>query len=256
MILTDTHTHLYADEFQPDRTEMIQRAIDAGVSRLFLPNIDSSSIPGLFSLVKEFPQNCFPMMGLHPCSVDEKFQNELKVVEHWLMQRTFYAIGEIGIDLHWDKTFKEQQQYAFEFQIKLAKRHGLPIVIHTRDAFQEAYEIIERNNDKDLKGIFHCFSGTVEEADKVIALGGFKLGIGGVLTFKNSGLDKIVEHVGLEHLVLETDAPYLAPVPHRGKRNESAYLRLIAERLAEIKKTDLAEVARITTENSFGIFGI
>ena len=195
-------------------------------------------------------------MGLHPCSVDEKFQNELKVVEHWLMQRTFYAIGEIGIDLHWDKTFKEQQQYAFEFQIKLAKRHGLPIVIHTRDAFQEAYEIIERNNDKDLKGIFHCFSGTVEEADKVIALGGFKLGIGGVLTFKNSGLDKIVEHVGLEHLVLETDAPYLAPVPHRGKRNESAYLRLIAERLAEIKKTDLAEVARITTENSFGIFGI
>jgi TatD DNase family protein len=256
VILTDTHTHLYADEFQPDRTEMIQRAIDAGVSRLFLPNIDSSSIPGLFSLVKEFPQNCFPMMGLHPCSVDEKFQNELKVVEHWLMQRTFYAIGEIGIDLHWDKTFKEQQQYAFEFQIKLAKRHGLPIVIHTRDAFQEAYEIIERNNDKDLKGIFHCFSGTVEEADKVIALGGFKLGIGGVLTFKNSGLDKIVEHVGLEHLVLETDAPYLAPVPHRGKRNESAYLRLIAERLAEIKKTDLAEVARITTENSFGIFGI
>ncbi len=256
MILTDTHTHLYADEFKDDRSEMIRRAISGGVSRLFLPNIDSNSIPGLFALAKEFPENCFPMMGLHPCSVNEEFQKELKVVEHWLMQRTFYAVGEIGIDLYWDKTFKEQQQYAFEFQVKLAKRHGLPIVIHTRNAFDEAYEIVERNNDKDLKGIFHCFSGTREEADKVIALGGFKLGIGGVLTFKNSGLDKVVEHVDLEHLVLETDSPYLAPVPHRGKRNESVYLRLVAEKVAEIKKESLEQVAIVTTENSRQVFGI
>jgi TatD DNase family protein len=256
VIFTDTHTHLYADEFQPDRSEMIRRAIDAGVSRLFLPNIDSNSIPGLFGLAKAFPENCFPMMGLHPCSVNEEFQKELKVVEHWLMQKTFYAIGEIGIDLYWDKTFAEQQQYAFEFQIKLAKRHGLPIVIHTRNAFKEAYEIVERNNDKDLKGIFHCFSGTVDEAEKVIALGDFKLGIGGVLTFKNSGLDKVVEQVSLEHLVLETDSPYLAPVPHRGKRNESGYLRLVAEKLAVLKKTDIEEIAKVTTENSRQIFGI
>jgi len=256
VILTDTHTHLYADEFQPDRAEMIRRAVDSGVSRMFLPNIDSNSIPGLFQLIKAFPDNCFPMMGLHPCSVNEQFQKELSVVEHWLGKRKFYAVGEIGIDLYWDKTFAEQQQYAFEYQIKLAKRLGLPIVIHTRNAFKEAFEIVERNNDSNLKGIFHCFSGTLDEAHQVTALGGFMLGIGGVLTFKNSGLDTIVTQLGLEHLVLETDAPYLAPVPVRGKRNESAYITLIAQRLADLKKTSLDEVARITTANSKTIFGI
>jgi TatD DNase family protein len=256
VILTDTHTHLYAEPFDSDREEMILRSITAGTSRMFLPNIDSTTIPGLFTLVKKFPEYCFPMMGLHPCSVNEEFQKELKVVEYWLMQRTFYAVGEIGIDLYWDKTFAEHQQYAFEFQIKLAKRHGLPIVIHTRNAFEEAYEIVARNNDNDLKGVFHCFSGTSSEAERVLSLGGFKLGIGGVLTFKNSGLDKIVENIPLEHLVLETDAPYLAPVPYRGKRNESAYLHIIAEKIAEIKKTTVEEVAKVTTANSIQIFGI
>jgi TatD DNase family protein len=256
VIFCDTHTHLYADEFQPDRDEMIQRAIHTGITRLFLPNIDSTSIPGLFALTKTWPDHCFPMMGLHPCSVNEGFQSELKVVEHWLSQRKFYAVGEIGVDLYWDKTFKEQQLYAFEFQIRLAKKYALPIVIHTRNAFNEAYEVVERNNDTSLTGVFHCFSGTSEEAEKVIALKGFKLGIGGVLTFKNSGLDKVVQQIPLEHLVLETDSPYLAPVPHRGKRNESAYIRIIAEKLAELKQCSLEEVARITTENSKHLFGI
>jgi TatD DNase family protein len=256
VILTDTHTHLYAGPFDEDRQAMIQRAVEAGVSRMFMPNIDSESIPGMFALAKAFPQNCFPMMGLHPCSVNEEFQKELKVVEHWLSQRTFYAVGEIGIDLYWDKTFAEQQAYAFEFQIRLAKKHALPIVIHTRNAFEEAYEIVKRNHDNSLKGIFHCFSGTAEEAEKIVALGTFKLGIGGVLTFKNSGLDKAITDIGLEHLVLETDAPYLAPVPYRGKRNESAYLTLVAEKIAHLKNTSIEEVARITTENSRQIFGI
>lgn len=256
MILTDTHTHLYASDFKDDQESIILRAIESGTSRLFLPNIDSSSIPGLFNLVKTFPDHCFPMMGLHPCSVNEEFQKELKVVEHWLMQRTFYAVGEIGIDLYWDKTFIEHQQYAFEFQVKLAKRHGLPVVIHTRNAFEEVFEIVERNNNEDLKGIFHCFSGTAAEAERVIALGGFKLGIGGVLTFKNSGLDKVVEQIGLKHLVLETDSPYLAPVPHRGQRNESSYLHFIAEKIASLKKITVEEVASVTTANSKQIFGI
>jgi TatD DNase family protein len=256
VILTDTHTHLYADPFDEDRPSMIQRALDAGVSRMFMPNIDSESIPGMFALAKAFPENCFPMMGLHPCSVNEEFQKELKVVEYWLSQRTFYAVGEIGIDLYWDKTFAEQQAYAFEFQIRLAKKHGLPIVIHTRNAFNEAFDIVKRNHDSTLRGIFHCFSGSAEEAEKVISLGSFKLGIGGVLTFKNSGLDKALRDISLEHLVLETDAPYLAPVPHRGKRNESAYLALVAEKIAQLKNTSMEEVARITTENSKHIFGV
>jgi TatD DNase family protein len=242
VILTDTHTHLYAEAFDADRNDMVQRALEAGVTRLFLPNIDSHSIPGLFSLAKQFPENCFPMIGLHPCSVNE--------------ERAFFGIGEIGMDLYWDKTFAEQQQYAFDFQIKLAKKYKLPIVIHTRNAFDEAYAIVEKNAGPDLRGIFHCFSGTVEEAEKVIALGGFKLGIGGVLTFKKSGLDSALEQISLEHLVLETDAPYLAPTPHRGKRNESAYLKLIAEKLAEVKRVRVEEVARITTENSKAVFGV
>ena len=255
MILTDTHTHLYAEAFAPDQEAMIQRAIASGVTRMFMPNIDGDSIPGMFALAKKFPEHCFPMMGLHPCSVNEHFQKELMVVEHWLGQRPFYAVGEIGIDLYWDKTFAEQQAYAFEFQIKLAKKHHLPIVIHTRNAFSEAYEIVARHNE-DLTGIFHCFSGSREEADQVMALKGFKLGIGGVLTFKNSGLDKIIADIPLDYLVLETDAPYLAPVPHRGKRNESAYLTYVAGRIAELKGITVEEVADRTTANSKQLFGV
>ena len=253
-MLVDTHTHLYATEFDPDRDAVIRKAIDNGVEKFFLPNIDSSSIPSLFDLCKKFPHNCFPMMGLHPCSVNNKYGDELHVVEHWLGKRKFYAIGEIGIDLYWDKTFINQQKDAFAQQIELAKDHELPIVIHTRNSFNETFEIVSQMNDEKLKGIFHCFSGTLEEADKIISLGGFKLGIGGVLTFKNSGLDKVVKDIALENIVLETDSPYLAPVPHRGKRNESSYLVLVAEKLAEIKNTDLASVADMTTKNAFEIF--
>ncbi|TND05087.1 MAG: TatD DNase family protein [Bacteroidetes bacterium] len=250
MILTDTHTHLYSEKFSHDRAEMVQRAIDAGVSRLFLPNIDSESIAPMLQLAALFPQNCFPMMGLHPCSVDARYEDELKAVEHWLAKEKFCAVGEIGIDLYWDKTYADQQKDAFRRQILLAKKHDLAIVIHSRNAFRECFEIVSELHDENLRGVFHCFADGTAEADEVIALGNFKIGIGGVLTYKNSGLDKVVQHVGLEHIVLETDSPYLSPVPHRGKRNESAYIVHVAEKLAELKNVSLEEVAAVTTENS------
>lgn len=259
MILTDTHTHLFASEFEPDRNDSIEAAIEQGVSRLFLPNIDSTSIEAMLKLSGDFPRNCFPTIGLHPCSVKENYKEELEIVRHWLFgqkSQQFYGVGEIGIDLYWDKTFIEEQKEAFRTQVKWAKDLKLPIIIHTRNSFPEAFEIVREEKNDDLKGIFHCFSGTIEEAEKIIALKDFKLGIGGVVTFKNSGLDKVVKAISLEHLVLETDSPYLAPVPHRGKRNESSYIRLIADKIAEIKNVSLEEVAVVTTENSKKIFGV
>ena len=256
MILTDTHTHLYSKSFEADGGQLIRNAISSGVQRFFLPNIDSESIPGLFRVEKQFPENCFAMMGLHPCSVNESYQQELRVMEHWLGKRKFAAVGEIGIDLYWDKTFFEQQQDAFRTQIQWAKKLGLPYVIHSRNAFDETMAIVNEFRGDNIKAIFHCFSGTVEQAEQVIAAGNFKLGIGGVVTFKNSGLDKVVEAIGLEHLVLETDAPYLAPLPHRGKRNEPGYLLLIAQKIAEIKKVSVEEVAAVTTRNSRDVFGM
>ena len=253
-MLVDTHAHLYANDFDADRSQMIRKAIDSGVSKFYLPNIDSTSIPGLFNLCKEFPGNCFPMMGLHPCSVDNRYGDELQVVEHWLSKMKFCAVGEIGIDLYWDKTFINHQKDAFKHQIELAKKNKLPIVIHTRNSFEETFEIVSEMNDDSLKGIFHCFSGNLLEAKKIISLGGFKMGIGGVLTFKNSGLDKVVKEIELENFVLETDSPYLAPVPHRGKRNESSYINLIAQRLSEIKNIDLQTIAEVTTKNAFELF--
>lgn len=254
MILTDTHTHLYSKEFDANRKELIQTAIDSGITRLFMPNVDSESIPGMFQVEKQFPDNCFPMMGLHPCSVGPKYQQELQVVEYWLNKRKFVAIGEIGIDLYWDKTFFEQQQDAFRTQIQLAKKFNIPYVIHSRNSFDEVYEIVNEFKEDKIKAIFHCFSGNVEQAEKVIALGNFKLGIGGVVTFKNSGLDKVVEAIDLKHLVLETDAPYLAPMPHRGKINNPEYLLLIAKKIAEIKNISVEEVAAVTTQNSKEVF--
>lgn len=256
MILTDTHTHLYAEQFDEDRDEMVKRALDAGVSRLFMPNIDSTSIEGMMQLAEKYPENCFPMMGLHPCSVIADYEKELAVVEEWHSKYKFCAVGEIGIDLYWDKTFFAEQQAAFKRQVELAKKLGLPIIIHTRDSFNETYEIVSELNDDSLKGIFHCFSGMVEEAEKVIALGGFKMGIGGVLTFKNSKQDEVVRQIDLKHLVLETDSPYLTPHPYRGKRNESAYTRLVAEKMAEVHGVSLEEVAKITTANSKEVYGI
>lgn len=252
---TDTHTHLYAAEFNADRQQVVEKAIAARVNKFFLPNIDSTSVESMLSLCKNFPDNCFPMIGLHPTSVKENYLDELYVVKEWLKERKFYAIGEIGIDLYWDKTFLPQQQMAFQTQINWAREFELPIVIHSRDSFDEIFEILDRNNDGKLFGIFHCFTGNAEQAEKAISLG-FKLGIGGVLTYKNSGLDKVVADIEMEHLVLETDSPWLTPVPHRGGRNESLYVTLVAQKLAEIKNISVEEVAEITTENSKQVFGI
>ena len=255
MILTDTHTHLYAEQFDEDIDQVISNCIDKGISRLFLPNIDSSSINGMMRLSEQYPENCFPMMGLHPTSVKENYKEELALVEEWMNKQKFCAIGEIGIDLYWDKTHLKEQQDAFRFQIELAKKQDLPFVIHCRDAFNEIFEILDELNDDKMRGIFHCFTGTVEQANHIINYGNFKLGIGGVVTFKNSGLDKVVEQIDLAHLVLETDSPYLAPAPFRGKRNESSYLINIAEKITEIHQTTIEAAAKITTENSKQVFG-
>ncbi len=261
MNFTDTHTHLYAEEFDADREDVVKDAISKGVEKFFLPNIDSNSIPGMLQLTKLFPLNCFPMMGLHPCSVNERYGEELSVVEYWLGKKNadapkFYAVGEIGIDLYWDKTFFVQQKHAFRKQIELAIKYNLPIVIHTRSSFEETFEIVSEMNSEKLNGIFHCFSGSISDAERIISLGGFKMGIGGVLTFKNSGLDKVVKEIDMKHLVLETDSPYLAPVPYRGKRNESSYIIDIAQKISEIKEMDINEVGRVTTANALEVFGM
>lgn len=256
MILTDTHTHLYSEQFKDDIDEVVQKAIDLGITRFFLPNIDSGYTNALLALAKKYPDNMFRMMGLHPCSVKADYQQELEHVEKMLSEHQVVAIGEIGIDLYWDKTFFKEQQAAFRYQIRLAKANNLPFVIHCRDAFDEIFEILDEENDENMRGIFHCFTGNLEQAQKIINYGGFKLGIGGVVTFKNAGLDKVVEQISLEHLVLETDAPYLAPVPYRGKRNESAYLIEIATKIASLKQVSLEEVASITTKNSIEVFGV
>jgi TatD DNase family protein len=255
MILTDTHTHLYYETDPEKLSDLMQRSLDNKVSRLFLPNVDSESIALVFGLSEQFPEHCFPMLGLHPCDVKENYKEELDIISKEIAQRKIYAIGEIGIDLHWDKTTLGIQQEAFRTQIGWAKQAGLPIVIHCREAFDEIFEILSELNDDKLRGIFHCFSGTLEQANKVIELG-FYLGIGGVLTYKNSGLDKVVQDISLEHLVLETDSPYLTPVPFRGKPNESSYLIYVAQKLADLKQLSLEEIAEVTTRNSRLVFGV
>jgi TatD DNase family protein len=252
-MFTDTHTHLYLPEFNADRTALINKAIKNGISKFYLPNIDSGSIDSMLALEKEFPQHCFPMMGLHPCSVNAGFEKELQIVKDWLQKRKFAGVGEIGIDLYWDKTFLAEQQNAFRTQIQWALDYQLPIVIHCREAFDEIYEVLQ-SFPQLPKAIFHCFSGTLEQAKKIIELKNFKLGIGGVVTFKNAGLDKVVQEIDLEHLVLETDAPYLAPVPFRGKRNEPAYLLEVAKKIAELKSLSISEVAEISSANAKFIF--
>ncbi len=249
----DTHTHLYSEEFNEDRTAIINTAISNSVTKLYLPNIDSNSIDGMLQLEKEFPDNCFPMMGLHPCSVKENYLDELIVIKKWLDKRKFIAIGEIGMDLYWDKTFIAEQEIAFKKQIDWALEYNYSIVIHCRNAFDEIFTILQ-SYPKLPKGIFHCFSGDVEQAQKILALKNFKLGIGGVLTFKNSGLDKVVETISIDDIVLETDSPYLAPMPYRGKRNESSYIPLIAKKVAEIKNITIEEVENMTTKNANFIF--
>lgn len=254
MVLIDTHTHLFSVEFDYDRIEIVQRAIAAGVKKMFLPNIDSSSITSLLKLGAEFPENCFAMMGLHPCSVNEKYELELKIIEEWFNRRKFYAVGEIGMDYHWDKTFINQQKDVFARQIDLAKKYSLPIIIHQRECFDDLFEIVKSKNDKSLNGIFHCFTGTIEQANKIISLGGFKMGIGGAVTYKKSELPEVLKQIDMKHIVLETDSPYLTPAPHRGKRNESSYIIFIAQKVAEIKGISAVDVASITTKNAEEIF--
>jgi TatD DNase family protein len=255
MVLTDTHTHLYYETDEIKRASLLKRCIDNGVDRLFLPNVDASSLPLMFDLLNAYPDNCYPMLGLHPCSVKENWEHELAVIQPALHQHKIYAIGEIGIDLYWDKTFLAEQIQAFKLQIDWAKTLKLPIVIHCRDAFDEVYSVLLEERDENLRGIFHCFAGTLEQANKITDLG-FYLGIGGVVTYKNAGLDKILPQIDLKHVVLETDSPYLTPVPYRGKPNESAYLIYVAQKVAELYQITIEAVARITTENSKKVFDI
>ena len=255
MKLIDTHTHLYSDAFAEDRNEMIERAIADGVDKFYIPAIDSQTTQAMYDLEQAFPDRMYLMMGLHPTSVKENYEEELSHVEEELAKRKFYAIGEIGIDLYWDQSTLEIQQDAFRRQIKLAKKYKLPIVIHCRNAFDEIFEILEEEKGDDLFGIFHCFTGTLAQAKQALQYN-MKLGIGGVVTFKNGKIDKFLNEIDLKHIVIETDAPYLAPKPFRGKRNESAYVVKVAEKLAEVYDASVEEIAEITTENALEIFQI
>ena len=257
MNFIDTHSHLYSKKFDDDRSKVVTNAIAEGVNTILLPNISSKYTKNMLSLCSEFPKNCYPMMGLHPCDVsEENFDSEMQHVEIELTKNKYIAVGEIGLDLYWDKTKLEVQKRAFIYQIKLAKQYQIPIAIHVRDAFDEAIEIVESHNDNTLRGVFHCFTGSIVQAERVIDLKDFYLGIGGVITFKNSGLDQTIKEISLKNLILETDSPYLAPVPFRGKRNESKYLTKIAEKIAEIKNMTIKEIAEITTTNAKKLFHI
>ena len=249
----DTHSHLYLSQFDDDRENAVKRAIDAGVTRMILPNVDVTTIEQLHALAGKYPQHCFPMMGLHPTSVKEDYQHQLNQIENLIQTKKYLALGEIGIDLYWDKTYLAEQITVFEHQINLAKKLALPIIIHARESFEIIFKVMDRLNDDNLNGIFHSFSGSEKEAEKIIDYG-FKLGIGGVVTFKNSKLDEVIKKINLQHIVLETDAPYLAPVPFRGKRNESAYLINTAKKIAEIKNMPLSEIAFHTTKNAELVF--
>lgn len=255
MTITDTHTHLYSEFFNGDRDLVINEAMKRGITRFFIPAIDSTHTRSMLDLERAYPENVFLMTGLHPTSVKENYREELDHVAEMLASRKFFAVGEIGIDLYWDKSFLQQQTLAFRQQIQWAKKYGYPIVIHCREGFDVIFDILESEKGDDLFGIFHCFTGTLEQAKRAISYN-MKLGIGGVVTFKNGKLDTFLDQIGLEHLVLETDSPYLAPVPFRGKRNESAYLMYVLEKVATIYNKDMVEIAAITTANSQDVFGI
>ena len=254
-MLTDTHTHLYSDAFSEDRNAMMQRAMDAGINRFFIPAIDSSYTESMYNLKKEFPDRVYLMMGLHPTSVKENFEEELAHVQEQFLNRKFVAVGEIGIDLYWDVTTLEIQKKAFRRQIQLAKKYKLPIVIHCRNAFDEIFEVLETEKGEDLFGIFHCFTGDLQQAKRALSYN-MKLGIGGVVTYKNTHLRETLKQIPLDKIVLETDSPYLPPAPYRGKRNESSYLSFICKKLSEIYEVSEQEIAEITTQNSKDVFKV
>lgn len=249
----DSHAHIYSSEFEADREDVLQAATELGVNKIMMPNVDHTSIDSMMEVEAKHPKLCFAMMGLHPCSVKKDFEKELYRVEEWLSKRKFLAVGEIGTDLYWDKTFWEQQQEAFVIQVKWAKQHKLPIVIHSRESLDETVQLLEPFVDEQLTGVFHCFSGSIEQAKKITSLG-FYLGLGGVSTFKNSGMDAVIPQLELDNIILETDCPYLAPVPHRGKRNEPGYIPLIASKICELKKVSHAELSSITVRNTNKLF--
>lgn len=251
--MTDSHAHIYSDKFKNDIDNILAKAFEQNVNKIYMPNIDHASIDGMMELEEKYKNQCFSMMGLHPCSVNKDFEKELYIVEEWLHKRPFTAVGEMGIDLYWDKTYFEQQKEAFRIQANWAKKLKLPIVIHTRNSMAETIELMEEIHDENLTGVVHCFTGNVDDANRIIALG-FKLGIGGVATFKNGGLDTVLPHIDLEHLLLETDSPYLSPKPHRGKRNEPSYIPIIAQRIADLKEVDVSEVEKVTDANAAAFF--
>lgn len=255
MIFIDTHAHVYSDQFKNDQSAMLERAVNKGLKQILMPAIDSETHEAMLGLEASNPSLCVSMMGLHPCSVKEDYENELAIIEKHLESRKFIGVGEIGLDYYWDLNYKEQQLDAFNRQVEWALKYDLPISIHSREATPECIEVVRKYQNGKLKGVFHCFSGTTIQANEIMELG-FYLGIGGVVTFKNGGLDKVIAEIGLERIVLETDAPYLAPVPFRGKRNEPSYLEHVAQKIADLKQMNIAEVARITTENAQKLFGL
>ena len=255
MFYIDSHTHLFSSQFDNDRHQVVQKAIEQGVEKMLLPNINSKTLEAMHQLCQDFPQHCFPMIGLHPCDVKNDYEEELKIIKSHLDKGKYVAIGEIGIDLYWDKGTLDIQKKAFRQQLKWAKEYDLPVAIHIRNSFDTIFEVLKEVNDQNLRGVFHCFTGSKEQGQKAIEMG-FMLGIGGVVTFKNSGLDKVLKELPLEKLLLETDSPYLAPTPYRGQRNESSFITIVAQKLAEIYEVNLEEVAIKTTHNAKTLFNL
>lgn len=253
--MIDTHAHIYASEFDNDRDEVVKRALEQGIDRILLPNIDLESIEPMLKTEAAYPEVCRSMMGLHPCYVDGNVEQTLEIIRGWFEKHNFIAVGEIGIDLYWDKTFRAEQEMAFVTQLNWAKEMNLPVVIHTRDSIEETLTLLRQEQDGSLRGVFHCFGGSVEEAQAINELG-FHLGLGGVSTFKNGGMDKVIPHLDMNWVILETDCPYLAPVPHRGKRNEPAYTSLVVARVAELRGESLEVIDALTTKNAEALFNL
>ena len=254
-MIIDTHSHIYLPEFGEDRNSMLSRAENEGIRLILMPAIDNETHLSMLEIEAQYPGKCLSMMGLHPCSVKEGYEQELKIVKEYFEKRRFVAVGETGLDFYWDRTFTKEQYVSFQIQIELAKQYDIPVVIHSRNSIDECIKVIKENQQGNLKGVFHCFSGNEKQAKEIIDLG-FYLGIGGVVTFKNSGLDKVMSDIDMKNVVLETDAPYLAPVPFRGKRNECSYLKYVVEKLAEIKNVSKEDIAKVTTKNAKELFNI